>query len=102
MLPRRAIVPPVASIHVRFVSGDEEVWELLDQTDVNRLVKVLAHPGPDAWISFPVASEREGLAIYGFVGLSMADVASWHVDGMTDTSAAAALWAELQIPEPPR
>lgn len=91
------MVPDMGTIRVRFNSGEEDEWDLLDQTNLGKLVKELAHPkAAGAWISFPVASEENATASYGFVGLSMADVASWHVDGLTDTSAAAALWAELE------
>jgi hypothetical protein len=87
----------MATIRVRLHSGDEEDWQLLDDTDLGGLVRQLAHPiAPGAWISFPVASEGGDSSLYGFVGLSVSSIAWWHVDGLVDASAAAALWAELE------
>jgi hypothetical protein len=87
----------MAKITIRFFNGDEAEWTLHDAMDLGRLAKDFAMVS-GGWMSFGVASEQEeaGVADYGFVGVRMEHVASWHIEGMVDPKVAAALFAELQ------
>ena len=50
-------------------------------------------------MSFGVVASSEASTDYGFVGVRVGQIASWHIDGMFDPSVAAALAAELQALE---
>jgi hypothetical protein len=87
----------MATIRVRYSNGDEDTWEFHESMDVRGLIKILSLSTSPA-VSFGVAAKAGGTADYGFVGLRMEHVASWHIDGLLDPGQAAALWAELQQP----
>lgn len=92
----------MAAVWVRYENGEEDRWLLTDElaSDLNRFVAKMIHAGsvPNLF-SFPVMPE-EGVAgtDYGFVSLRMGKVVAWHIDGLVNAAAAAALWAEMQGP----
>jgi hypothetical protein len=89
----------MARITVRFRNGDTSEWELHESMDLGNLATVLTQAtGGRGVTSFGVASESGRSTDYGFVGLAMADVISWHIDGMLDPEVAARILAELQTP----
>jgi hypothetical protein len=79
----------MATIRVRFESGDSGEWELHDRMPlvefVNQLYGAMVR---GCLFSFGVASrESEAIVDYGMVGLRMSEVASWEVDGLVHHSA---------------
>ena len=48
-------------------------------------------------LSFGVAAEhQQTLADYGFVGLRMTEIVSWHIDGLLESSDLIGPWLEAQ------
>jgi hypothetical protein len=87
----------MASIQVRFKDGGTAEWELHEAFDLDNLVRLLTRlTGTSEMISFVVPAEKGMSAEFGFVGLRMAEVVSWEVKGMFDSTNGAAIWDELQ------
>lgn len=89
----------MGSIRIRYVSGDEDQWELHDAMDLGELARKFASASSDSMMSFGVVASSEVSTDYGFVGVRVGQIAAWHIDGMFDPSVAAALAAELQALE---
>jgi hypothetical protein len=88
----------MARVRFRYKNGELDEWELNDQVDLAEFVGLLHRTmGDPAIASFGLApGEGEPSVAYGFAGVRMSEVAAWSIEGLTDTSAEAALWAELQ------
>jgi hypothetical protein len=80
-------------------SGDEGEWELHYAMDLGELAKKFATASSDSMMSFGVVASSEASTDFGFVGVRVGEIATWHIDGMFDPSVAAALAAELQALE---
>jgi hypothetical protein len=96
----------VASMWVRYENGDTDEWRLTDAvaTDLNDFATRAQHcSAVDDVFGFPVTPEEgTGGTDFGWVCLSMSKVVAWHLDGLVNPAAAAALWVELEGPgEPP-
>jgi poly(3-hydroxybutyrate) depolymerase len=66
-------------------------------TNLHEFVGNLIHASANFnFFSIPVMPE-EGTpgTDYGFVGLRMGRVVAWHLDGLVNAAAAAALWADM-------
>jgi hypothetical protein len=92
----------VASVWVRYENGDEGSWHLTDElaAELKEFVANMGHAGSKGSLfSFPVMPE-EGMpgTDYGFVSLRMDHLVAWHIDGLVNAAAAAALWAAMQGP----
>jgi hypothetical protein len=94
----------VATFWVRYADGDEAEWHLTDAlaADLNTFTTRAMHAGYERNLfSFPVATDEGAPGIdYGYVSLRMENVVAWRVEGLVNEAAAAALWAEVQGPEP--
>jgi hypothetical protein len=90
----------MATVWVRYDNGEIDSWQLTDEiaTDVRKFVADMGHAGfANNLFSFPVMPEEGTVGTdYGFVSLKMERVIAWHIDGLVNPAAAAALWAELQ------
>jgi hypothetical protein len=92
----------MASVWVRYDNGQEDEWHLTDELGVKtgEVVGQLIHAlSKGSTYSFAVMPE-EGFpgTDYGFVGVNMAKVVAWRLDGLVNAAAAAALWAEMGGP----
>jgi hypothetical protein len=97
----------VASIWVRYDSGDIDEWELTDalveKEGLEALMRKFGHSLYGGWdvISFPVKAEGDGTrsgVAFEFVSVQGRKVVAWRLNGLTNESASAALWAEMEGP----
>jgi hypothetical protein len=88
----------VATLTIRFRGGDERTGTLHDAMDLRELARNFAKGSGSGELGFGVVSEEEGAGTndFGFVGLRLDDVVFWHIEGLLDVAADAALFAELQ------
>lgn len=92
----------MAMLWVRYKNGETDSWRLTDElaTDLGDLVLKLIHSSAvDQVFSFPVSSEEGAPGTdFGYVSLRLSDVVAWHLDGLVNAAAAAAVWAEMEGP----
>ena len=97
----------MATVRVRYRSGETDEWTLNDQMKPDVVVKALTRMIMNSFpgVSFGVAVEHEQTpADYGFVGLRNDELASWHIDGLLEESGMLGPWLEAQDmtePSPP-
>jgi hypothetical protein len=93
----------VATLWVRYKNGDTDSWRLTDELAVeinDFVVKLISTSARNEVFSFPVLDEEGGPGTdFGYVSLRLTEVAAWHLDGLVNKAAAAALWAEMQGPD---
>jgi hypothetical protein len=87
---------------VRYDNGETDEWHLTDElaARLKEFVGQLIHASAKFnQFSFPVMPEEGTVGTeYGFVSIRTAKVVAWHLDGLVNEAAAAALWAELGGP----
>jgi len=91
----------VAELWVRYKNGDTDSWRLTDElaADLSDFVLKLIHSSAEGQIySFPVSSAGAPGTDFGYVSLRLVEVVAWHLDGLVNAGAAAALWAEMGGP----
>jgi hypothetical protein len=88
----------MASLTVRFKSGDVGEWELHDRADTNGIARMLVEAiARGSSVAFGAAAVNEGSpADYGRVGLNGRELAPWHIDGLVDDEALMGPWTEAQ------
>ena len=86
----------MATLHLRYTSGEDHEWELRDQLPALELAKHLKVAQiRGRVIGFPVKARHSDMASdYGFVGVRMTEVASWYIDGLVDDSESIGSWME--------
>ena len=89
----------MASLRVRFKDGSTDEWQLKDGLQLDELVERLVRcTGSEKSISFGAEAESGASTDYNFVGLAMAEVVSWEVTDMFDSTHGAAIWAGMNEP----
>ncbi len=86
----------MATLRVRFRDGDTDEWTMHERMDLGDLAKFLTESlGRPSIVSFGIASRSgDTPADYGFLGLRMAEVIWWDLDGMVDEEALLGPWSE--------
>ena len=78
----------MATMKIRWRTGDLDLWEINDQVDLDRLHQGMAaaFKSKDNIISFGTEAETGEETDYGFVWFHMDDVLWWQIDNQADTS----------------
>ena len=74
----------MATILVRYANGDEDDWELHEAVDLPGLVRKLSLTHQGGAMSFSVVPKSGRSYDFGYVGIRIDQVASWHIDGLVD------------------
>ncbi len=89
----------MAKLWVRYDNGETDDWDLTDELgkDAAKFVADMGHAGHTGNIFGFAVMPDEGIpgTEYGFVTLRMDRLVAWHVDGLVNEAATAALWAEI-------
>lgn len=91
----------MATLRVRYRSGDTDEWDLHERMPLQDLGRTLATTvGPGRMVSFGVASPSGAQTDYGMVGLKLDDIVMWHIDGFVDDEFILSAWAISGDPWP--
>ena len=87
----------MASIHIRFLNGETDSWQLHDTQKPNEVLRAMFRiMSIGGSFGFGVQTEegQDGID-YGMVLLRMNEVSRVHIDGILDEKAFLGTWAEV-------
>jgi len=91
----------MATLSVRFRSGDEAEWEIHERVDLRRAEYRIANAilGGRPVVVGTASRGAATPADFGRVGINASEIASWHIDGFVDDAALLGPWAEADWDE---